>query len=138
MCEEGRLGQVCGGGGEPKRLISVPSSHQVPRDDEFAPVKNAPGSGTDCPESARAALSRLCVRRLKAAGGSVTGAGSVTAAGKAVTTTGAVTGAGAAAAQSDYSEPLLEISPLVSYAGEGLEARVNGRQFALPAYIDVE
>jgi UDP-N-acetylglucosamine/UDP-N-acetylgalactosamine diphosphorylase len=99
---------------------------QVPREDEFAPVKNAPGSGADCPETARDALSRLCVRRLVASGGTVTTAG------------GAATTPGAPAGEGEQAEPLLEISPLLSYAGEGLEARVKGREFALPAYIDVE
>jgi len=46
---------------------------QVPREEEFAPVKNAPGAGSDCPETARAALSALCLARLVAAGGAVRG-----------------------------------------------------------------
>jgi UDP-N-acetylglucosamine/UDP-N-acetylgalactosamine diphosphorylase len=103
----------------------------VPREDEFAPVKNAPGAGSDCAETARAALSALCTRRLLAAGGSIAPTSADAPAGHA----SAVVAAGAVAAG---AEQLLEISPLVSYAGEGLEPRVAGRTFALPALIEEE
>ena len=66
---------------------------QVPREEEFAPVKNAPGSKTDSPDTARALFSQLCRRRLLAAGVKFGGDASA----------------------------LCEISPLVSYQGEGLE-----------------
>lgn len=64
---------------------------EVKRDEEFAPVKNAPGSATDSPDTARAAILKLHKDWIEAAGGLVDG------------------------------EEGVEISPLVSYAGEGLE-----------------
>ena len=70
------------------------TSPQVPREEEFAPVKNAPGSSSDSPDTARALYSQLSRRRLLAAGATVSG---------------------------DESA-LVELSPLVSYQGEGLEA----------------
>eukprot|EP00316_Scyphosphaera_apsteinii_P008806 CAMPEP_0119306368 /NCGR_PEP_ID=MMETSP1333-20130426/7150_1 /TAXON_ID=418940 /ORGANISM="Scyphosphaera apsteinii, Strain RCC1455" /LENGTH=462 /DNA_ID=CAMNT_0007309649 /DNA_START=116 /DNA_END=1505 /DNA_ORIENTATION=- len=44
---------------------------QVPRELEFAPVKNAPGSATESPDTARQLFSNLCHNRLLAAGGSI-------------------------------------------------------------------
>jgi UDP-N-acetylglucosamine/UDP-N-acetylgalactosamine diphosphorylase len=45
---------------------------QVPREEEFAPVKNANGSNFDTPESARLLVLRLQTRWVVAAGGFVT------------------------------------------------------------------
>jgi UDP-N-acetylglucosamine/UDP-N-acetylgalactosamine diphosphorylase len=71
---------------------------EVDRKDEFSPLKNAPGTGVDCPETSRADILKQYIRFVEAAGGKV------------------VKG------ETDTSEiPSLEISPLVSYAGEGLE-----------------
>jgi len=93
---------------------------QVPREHEFAPVKNAPGAASDSPDTACAAFSRLCVDRLVAAGGTVKAPRPCVAANSG---------------NGSRPRPLLEISPLVSYAGEGLEERVAGREFELPQHL---
>ena len=46
---------------------------EVRREDEFSPLKNAPGSAKDCPESCRRALMDLHYRQLVGAGGRVNG-----------------------------------------------------------------
>ncbi|KAG6788778.1 UDP-N-acetylglucosamine diphosphorylase 1-like [Populus alba x Populus x berolinensis] len=83
---------------------------EVPREEEFAPVKNANGSNFDTPESARLLVLRLHTRWVVAAGGFVT-----------------------------HSVPLyatgVEVSPLCSYAGENLEAICRGRTFHAPCEI---
>ncbi|KAK9823478.1 hypothetical protein WJX72_003019 [[Myrmecia] bisecta] len=76
---------------------------EVRRDEEFAPVKNAPGSETDAPETARKAILDLHTRWVKAAGGGIR------------IDRGAAQG--------------VEVCPLVSYQGEGLEAICKGRTF---------
>lgn len=63
---------------------------EVARENEFSPVKNAPGSGEDCPETARDDLMQEGKRWLESAG-----------------------------AVCPYP---VEISPSVSYAGEGLDS----------------
>ncbi|KAI5594306.1 hypothetical protein BDE02_03G065000 [Populus trichocarpa] len=83
---------------------------EVPREEEFAPVKNANGSNFDTPESARLLVLRLHSRWVVAAGGFLT-----------------------------HSVPLyatgVEVSPLCSYAGENLEAICRGRTFHAPCEI---
>ncbi|QRV94958.1 UTP--glucose-1-phosphate uridylyltransferase [Ceratobasidium sp. AG-Ba] len=64
---------------------------EVDRKEEFSPLKNAPGSGSDCPETSRADLLAQQKRWLEKAGATV----------------------------QDGVE--IEISPKASYAGEGLE-----------------
>ncbi|KAI9502647.1 UDP-N-acetylglucosamine pyrophosphorylase [Coemansia spiralis] len=81
---------------------------EVDRKDQFSPLKNAPGSGVDCPETSRRDLILQCVRFAEAAGATV----------QVV----------------DGQEPSFEISPLVSYAGEGLES-LKGKTLAADQYI---
>jgi UDP-N-acetylglucosamine/UDP-N-acetylgalactosamine diphosphorylase len=75
---------------------------EIDRDAEFTPVKNAPGAKDDSPDTARAMIAALHARWLAAAGARVQPA------------------AGAAATGGAAS--LVEVSPLVSYGGEGLAA----------------
>ncbi|XP_024532253.1 UDP-N-acetylglucosamine diphosphorylase 2 [Selaginella moellendorffii] len=81
---------------------------EVVREEEFAPVKNV--SGVDSPESARLLLLRLHMRWVVAAGGFIL-----------------------------HSVPLhltgVEVSPLISYAGENLEEICHGRSFHVPCEI---
>jgi UDP-N-acetylglucosamine pyrophosphorylase len=65
---------------------------EIDRSEEFSPVKNAPGSAEDSPDTARAIVGALHRKWLLAAGAEVEGAGQV------------------------------EVSAAVSYAGEGLSA----------------
>lgn len=67
---------------------------EVEREEEFAPVKNAPGSSTDSPETAREKLSNLAVKWLR--------------------------DAGAVLVVTEEGKPC-EIGPLTSYSGEGLD-----------------
>ncbi|KAJ2821064.1 UDP-N-acetylglucosamine pyrophosphorylase, partial [Coemansia erecta] len=78
---------------------------EVAREEQFSPLKNAPGSGVDCPETARRDLIAQCVRFAEAAGATVV-----------------------QAAEGEEGR-MFEISPLVSYAGEGLEA-LSGKTLA--------
>jgi UDP-N-acetylglucosamine/UDP-N-acetylgalactosamine diphosphorylase len=84
-----------------------PLQPQVAREEQFAAVKNAPGSATDSPDTARAALLAQGARWVAAAGGAI-----------APSCVG------------------VEVSPLVSYAGEGLQQRVQGTTLQGPvAYL---
>ncbi|BFI11222.1 UDP-N-acetylglucosamine/UDP-N-acetylgalactosamine diphosphorylase [Marchantia polymorpha subsp. ruderalis] len=80
------------------------SLFEVIREEEFAPVKNASGATTDSPDTARALLQRLHMGWVVSAGGSIANTGTAYASG-------------------------VEVSPLLSYAGEGLEDLCRGRTF---------
>mmetsp|Transcript_47476 Transcript_47476/g.85445 ORF Transcript_47476/g.85445 Transcript_47476/m.85445 type:complete len:485 (-) Transcript_47476:229-1683(-) len=81
---------------------------ETSREEEFAPVKNAPGTATDSPDSARAMVSALCRKWVGEAGGVVEG----------------------------DQDAVLEVSPLVSYAGEGLADRVKGKVINVPVNFE--
>ena len=70
--------------------------------DEFAPVKDAPGGPGDTPEKARGMISLQAQRWLREAGATLIG----------------------------DDNQVCEISPLISYAGEGLEG--YGNEVQLP------
>eukprot|EP00536_Pseudo-nitzschia_multiseries_P007642 jgi/Psemu1/240413/estExt_Genewise1.C_1810089 len=74
------------------------------REEEFAPVKNAPGSSSDSPDTARAYLSKQAQKWVVEAGGNLTG----------------------------DLDSLCEISPMTSYGGEGLEDLVGGKNIQCP------
>lgn len=78
---------------------------EVARAEEFSPLKNAPGSKTDGPETSRRDLLAQQRRWLVAAGAKVADAAEV------------------------------EISPLLSYAGEGLET-AKGKAFAKSGHVE--
>ncbi|KAJ2875905.1 UDP-N-acetylglucosamine pyrophosphorylase [Coemansia asiatica] len=82
---------------------------EVDRAEQFSPLKNAPGTGVDCPETSRSDLISQCIRFAEAAGATVQ-------------------------KPADGSQPSFEISSLVSYAGEGLES-LSGKTLAADQYI---
>jgi len=104
----------------------------VPRDEEFSPVKNAAAplatSGdtkqkrvivADSPDTARKDVEALHIKLLKRAGANVQLPPSD--------------------AECDVTTACLcEISPLVSYGGEGLQDIVNGKTITLPCHIDTD
>nr|POE52285.1 udp-n-acetylglucosamine pyrophosphorylase [Quercus suber] len=83
---------------------------EVKREDEFSPLKNAPGSAEDSPETSRKDILQQGSRFLEAAGATVT---------------------------SEGDDSGVEVSPLISYGGEGLEF-LNGREIKAPAVIEKE
>jgi len=78
------------------------------RSEEFSPLKNSMAHPMDNPEMCRTHLSNLHKKWLKDAGGIIL---------------------------NENSKELFEISPLISYAGEGLEKLVKGKQFTLPYHL---
>ncbi|XP_013855389.1 UDP-N-acetylhexosamine pyrophosphorylase-like protein 1 [Austrofundulus limnaeus] len=94
---------------------------EVIRKDEFAPLKNADGAASDTPTSVRTALMDQHRRWLCAAGASLLdGDGNVI---------GPET--------SESSHPVIcEVSPLVSYFGEGLELLLKGKTLQTPFVLD--
>ncbi|KAI8997764.1 nucleotide-diphospho-sugar transferase [Pilobolus umbonatus] len=89
------------------------SVFEVDRKDEFSPLKNAPGSGSDCPETSRRDIVAQHVRFIEAAGGQVVGEN-----------------------EGDCEALEFELSPWVSYAGEGLREYVAGKTITAPAIIE--
>lgn len=81
---------------------------EVPREEEFAPVKNAPGSSTDSPDTAREMISGQAKRWALAAGAQL---------------------------GDEEGRGLCEVSPLVSYSGEDLHKRL-GELTGVPFRLD--
>ncbi|OAX81019.1 hypothetical protein ACJ72_04647 [Emergomyces africanus] len=87
------------------------ASIEVKREDEFSPLKNARGKGEDDPDTSKRDVMRQGKRWIQAAGGIV---------------------------ESESEEASgVEVSPLISYAGEGL-AFLKGRTIKAPAVIESE
>ncbi|KAJ6084504.1 hypothetical protein N7486_011304 [Penicillium sp. IBT 16267x] len=86
------------------------ASIEVRREDEFSPLKNARGTGEDDPDTSRADILKQGQRWIEAAGG-------------IVITEGEAFG--------------VEVSPLISYAGENLEF-LSGREIKAPAILERE
>mmetsp|Transcript_4937 Transcript_4937/g.12810 ORF Transcript_4937/g.12810 Transcript_4937/m.12810 type:complete len:532 (-) Transcript_4937:1943-3538(-) len=92
---------------------------EISRDEEFSPLKNASAAGKDCVDTVQKMLYARNRRYLEAAGATF-----VDADGKALDPATLT------------EEHVCEISPLVSYAGEGLEDVVKaGSPFQFPVYI---
>lgn len=81
---------------------------EVKREDEFSPLKNAPGTGEDDPETSKQDILLQGKRFVEGAGATVT---------------------------SEKSGAGVEVSPLISYAGEGLDF-LKGREIKAPAVIE--
>ncbi|CAB3369561.1 Hypothetical predicted protein [Cloeon dipterum] len=88
---------------------------EVPREDEFSPLKNRPGEKNDTPKTARQALLSFHQRLVVANGGSF-----VDESGLPV----------------DSDNLVVEISPLVSYRGEGLASLVAGQRLQTPLLLN--
>ncbi|KAJ1915362.1 UDP-N-acetylglucosamine pyrophosphorylase [Tieghemiomyces parasiticus] len=86
---------------------------EVERREEFSPLKNAPGTGSDDPETSRRDLAEQHLRFAQAVGATV------------------VKGPEDPAPQGEIS---FELSPIVTYAGEGLEF-LQGRTLTTPQLI---
>ncbi|KAF3702459.1 UDP-N-acetylhexosamine pyrophosphorylase-like protein 1 [Channa argus] len=97
---------------------------EVAREDEFSPLKNADGATTDSPTTARSALLAQHRRWATAAGATL-----LVDQGNTLPPTPSVSAGDAALAQ-------CEISPLVSYFGEGLEHLLKGRTLQSPFSLD--
>eukprot|EP00271_Cylindrocystis_brebissonii_P005733 TRINITY_DN17960_c0_g3_i1.p1 TRINITY_DN17960_c0_g3~~TRINITY_DN17960_c0_g3_i1.p1 ORF type:complete len:487 (-),score=91.59 TRINITY_DN17960_c0_g3_i1:659-2119(-) len=102
---------------DPFRFAPSMALFEVLREEEFSPVKNAPGSSSDSPDTARAHLLALHRRWVEAAGGRVDD-------GEGTTPALAVAHGG------------VEVSPLLSHSGEGLEQRCAGQSFSPGVVID--
>ncbi|KOS18508.1 UDP-N-acetylglucosamine pyrophosphorylase [Escovopsis weberi] len=79
---------------------------EVNRSDEFSPLKNGSGAGEDCPETSRADIMAQGLGWIKAAGATV------------------------------ESQTGIEVSPLVSYGGEGLE-KLKGQHLTSSSLVEL-
>ncbi|XP_029940722.1 UDP-N-acetylhexosamine pyrophosphorylase-like protein 1 [Salarias fasciatus] len=99
---------------------------EVLREDEFSPLKNADGAATDSPTTARNSLLAQHCRWARRAGAALLDEHGNTLP--------------PASSDSAGVQPpaQVEISPLVSYFGEGLEQLLSGRTLKVPFILDAE
>lgn len=90
------------------RFVNHHAVLEIIREEEFAPVKNAPGQPVDSPDSARKLMSDLHAKWL--------------------------VDAGAILNDEENHERVCEISPLISYGGEGLDV-FKKQRLSYPIYI---
>ncbi|KAI5467325.1 nucleotide-diphospho-sugar transferase [Mariannaea sp. PMI_226] len=83
---------------------------EVKREDEFSPLKNARGTGQDDPDTSKASIMGQGKSWIEAAGGIITG---------------------------DNADAGVEVSPLISYGGEGLQ-HLKGTEIIAPAVLERE
>ncbi|KAI1280483.1 UDP-N-acetylhexosamine pyrophosphorylase [Halotydeus destructor] len=97
---------------------------EVLRDEEFSPLKNANSAGKDCPDTTRQDLFNLHQKYILKAGGRF----GETENGEAVTN---------GKTHKDPVDPcaVCEISPLLSYDGEGLRGLVEAKQLSSPVVL---
>lgn len=97
---------------------------EVMREDEFSPLKNADGAATDTPTTARNSLLAQHCRWATAAGATL------------LDEHGNILQHAASVSATDNPPAQCEISPLVSYFGEGLEKMLKGRTLPTPFILD--
>ena len=104
---------------DPERFVVF----ECKREEEFEPLKNAGGSvGT--PQTCRTKLSRLHAKWLLAAGAELVGQEG-----------DSLVGADGDDDRKMEKSMVVEVSPLVSYAGEGLERQVQGKILSWPLHL---
>lgn len=108
---------------------------EVVREHEFSPLKNGPGAKKDTAVTARQSLYSFHRELIEKAGGKIGNTnGSVN--GYSNGTNGDANHVnGYSHADDDEDEVVVEISPLVTYDGEGLEPLVSGKTFVPPVII---
>ncbi|MCJ1436219.1 UDP-N-acetylglucosamine pyrophosphorylase [Xylographa pallens] len=96
----------------PRLELEKFASLEVKREDEFSPLKNAKGTGEDDPDTSKKDILNQGTRWIESAGGTVISEEEIGATG-------------------------VEVSPLISYGGEGLEF-LKGKEIKAPAVLERE
>ncbi|GFR94878.1 UDP-N-acetylhexosamine pyrophosphorylase [Elysia marginata] len=111
---------------------------EVLREDEFSPLKNAEGQPKDTPTICRHALMSLHHRYILASGGKFTHPDGTLYTDIQSNNNIAQNGSNGQQSHEEEETIVCEISPLVSYNGEGLENVVKGKSFTPPTVIDLD
>jgi len=114
---------------------------EVLREDEFSPLKNADGAPKDTPTTSRHSIFNFHMRKVLNAGGVFKNEdGSPIPHIQRLCSNGkgdaSETNGNGTSHREDSDEPVVcEISPLLSYAGEGLDDLVKGKEFVPPLVL---